>query len=142
MKLKILQWLTGKFGPLVTPVLSSLIGTAVGLLYDWLGDLVARVPALEFYLSRVWSGLSPEVQTALSPTAVGTVCAVAAYAVIQELLTRFYVKDVKQQQEQINKLLDTPIEVDGIPLEETRVARKEVNKAAEVAIRNMRGGKG
>lgn len=136
MKLKVLQWLTGKFGPLVTPVIASLIGTLIGYLYTWIGKMLHKVPALERYFHDVWIGLPVAVQESLHPMAIGAVFGLIAYGFIQEALNKFFIKDVKQQQRSLNTVLPAThkLKVDGIPLEKTQNARDAVHDVVQEAI--------
>jgi hypothetical protein len=133
MKLKILQTLTGKFGPLVIPVISGLIGTLIGYFYTWFHGMTAKAPWLDQFCNDVWMSFPVYAQESLHPTAIGAVFGLIAYGLIQEWLKKFFIKDVKEQQTQLNTALPhgQKITVDGIPLEETREARDAVIGAAK-----------
>jgi hypothetical protein len=149
LKLTFLKWATGKFGPLLTPILAGVIGTAVASFYVWFGELIHKYPTIESFFMDIWNNLDPATQGAFDPKIIGAAVAVASYAVIQELLNKYFVEEVKRDQEAINEIIEEKndnkrikdvvepvLTVDGFLGPKTRMAKNKVLAAAQVAIRD------
>lgn len=149
LKLHLLRWATSKFGPILIPILAGIIGTAVASCYVWIGEFLQKYPTIQSFLNDVWASLDPATQNAFDPKIIGMAVAVASYGIIQELLNRYFINEVKEDQEAINEIIEEKndnkrikdvvepiLTVDGIPGEKTRIAKNKVLAAAQVAIRD------
>ena len=128
LKLQALKWVTSKLGPLITPLISGVVGTLIGTIYAWLGDMLAKVPSLQAFFANVWTSLDPATQAALHPMAIGAIVAGATYMLIQELMNKYFIGEVAKDQISLNKVLppDEHLKVDGFPGEKTRAAKVKV----------------
>jgi uncharacterized protein (DUF2062 family) len=127
-KLKVLQWISGKLGPLVTPIIAAFVGTTVGTIYSWIGDLLEKSPSIKSFLESVWTSLDSATQSALSPVAIGAMVAGIVYVVIQELINRYFVGEVKEDQKKLNEVLPLQehLKVDGFLGPKTKAAKAKV----------------
>lgn len=130
MKLKVLQLLTSKSGPVIIPLISSIVGTLVAMFYAWLGTILNKFPIIEKFINDVWNGLEPTYQAGFDPKNIGIIVAGACWILIQTWLNNLFVNEVKNDQRSINQILpiDERIVVDGIPLEKTQKAKEKVNE--------------
>lgn len=159
LKVKIITYLTGRFGKILTPLIAGFMGTSIATLYIYLGSILHKYPSIENFLSDVWNNLDIDTKMAFDPKIIGTAIAIATYGIIQEALNSYFVKSNKKDQEELNKVIDaieqTKAEyiekgelpkperekerllVDGVPGPKTAKIKKEINVAAKIVLQNM-----
>jgi hypothetical protein len=127
-KLQVIRWISGKLGPLITPLISGLVGTLVGTLYSWIGDILEKSPSLKLFFEGMWNNLDLATQSALHPMSVGAIVAGGVYILIQEMLNRYFLGEIKEDQKQLNKVLPPQerLTIDGFKGPKTKAAQAKV----------------
>lgn len=131
----LLKQFVGKFGPLITTMVSGVIGILIGILYSYLNHFLHRFLTLELFFNQAWQDLDPSVREVFSPGAIGTGMAIIIYGLIQEYINRWYAKEVKIDQKEINNIIKIPgkeLVIDGVPGPKTRAAKREIHDAAKL----------
>jgi hypothetical protein len=123
VKVWLLLQIAGPLGAIIRPVIAAILGVIIGLLYEqvWLG--IYKVGWLKFFAERVIAALPSDVVHSLTPSAIGAVAAVGAWAGISSWLINQMKAGGRQVQNTLNA---TPaaanVEVDGIILKHGETA--------------------
>lgn len=117
--MKFKTWLIGKIaGPLgviVRPIIAAIIGVIVGLLYEQSWIAIYKVGWLKFMAEQVIAALPPEIVQSLTPSAIGGVVALGAWAWASDWIIAKMKSGNRQIQNTLNASPAAPnVVVDGI----------------------------
>tara|TARA_R110000868_G_scaffold11688_2_gene57019 strand:+ start:1311 stop:1778 length:468 start_codon:yes stop_codon:yes gene_type:complete len=119
----IMLQIAGPLGAIIRPIIAAILGVIIGLFYEqvWIG--IYKVAWLRFFAERVIASLPSDVVHSLTPSAIGAVAAVGAWAGISSWI----INQMKSGNRQIQHTLNaTPaaanVSVDGIILKHGETA--------------------
>ena len=115
MKDWLITKIAGPLGVVVTPILATIIGVVVGLLYEQIWDAIDNVGWLIFLVERIIAAIPPDVVAPLTPQAVGATVAVLAWAALSQWVIASLKAGNRQVQHTLNASPSAPnVTVDGI----------------------------
>jgi hypothetical protein len=79
MKAKLITWIAGPLGVVVKPIISAILGTLIGLLYQQAWIAIYKVAWLAALAKLVIAQIPPETLALLTPQAIGGAVAVMVW---------------------------------------------------------------
>jgi len=132
------NWLTvqlgGPLGAIIRPILSAIIGTFVGIVYQqiWVG--IYQVTWLRVFCEKVIANLDPHVVQSLTPTAIGLTAGTAAWLYLYDwIVSRLKHGNTVIQQAVNASALPVTVKEDGIITKDGETAQA-VSRLAYEAI--------
>jgi len=117
MKEWIITKVAGPLGMVVRPIIASLIGVIIGLLYEQAWIAVYKVAWLKFLVERVIAGIPPDVLASLTPSAIGTATALALWIFASDWVIQKLRGGIKEIQVNYNANPNTgTVRADGIAI--------------------------